>query len=101
MLEKYLAPYKSMTAKALLIHTDLLEDDCDRNTMLQSLDRKIAEKFIVGGILTCPADLSPLPLAGIPGWWPEGHQDEQFYADLQVFRPAADNLEPAPISRLS
>lgn len=100
MLEKYLAPYKSMTAKALLIHTDLLQDVVNRQTLLQSLDREIAEEFIAGNMLTRPASLSPLPLAGIPGWWPHGLQDDQFYSDPQVFRPAAENLVPAPINRL-
>jgi hypothetical protein len=28
----------------------------------------------------------PLPVHGIPGWWP-GPQDAGFYADAQVFRP--------------
>lgn len=28
----------------------------------------------------------PLPVHGIPGWWP-GAQDEAFYADAVVFRP--------------
>jgi hypothetical protein len=35
----------------------------------------------------------PLPLAGIPGWWP-APQDDAFYADLAVFRPAKA-LRPA------
>ena len=100
MLEKYLAPYKSMTAKALLIQTDLPQDDANRHSLLQSLDREIAEEFMAGHMLTRPASLSPLPLAGIPGWWPHGLQDDQFYSDRQVFRPAAANLVPAPINRL-
>lgn len=28
----------------------------------------------------------PLPVLGIPGWWP-ANQDPSFYADTQVFRP--------------
>ena len=34
-----------------------------------------------------PADLAPLPLMGIPGWWTSGDQDDRFYADRAVFRP--------------
>jgi len=35
----------------------------------------------------------PLPLAGIPGWWP-APQDAAFYADVAVFRPPKP-LRPA------
>jgi len=31
------------------------------------------------------ANFSPLPVFGIPGWWPQ--QDEAFYEDAFVFRP--------------
>ena len=29
----------------------------------------------------------PLPVLGIPGWWP-ANEDLEFYRDKQVFRPA-------------
>ena len=29
---------------------------------------------------------SPLPLLGVPGWWP-ANADPDFYADASVFRP--------------
>jgi len=43
------------------------------------------------------ADLSPLPLMGIPGWWAGGPQDQSFYDDQSVFRPAASHHVIAPI----
>ena len=98
MLEKYLSPYKSMTAKALLIHTE--HAYTDRNELLKFLDREIADHLVDETILTKPACLAPLPLAGIPGWWPDATQDEQFYNDVNVFRPPAGNLIPAPIYSL-
>ncbi len=98
ILEKYLSAYKSMTAKALLVHSE--HQYKDRNELLEYLDREIADQLLRGTILTKPACLAPLPLAGIPGWWPDASQDEQFYADVDVFRPPARNLGPAPVSRL-
>lgn len=98
ILEKYLSPYKAMTAKALLIHTD--HEYTDRNELLEFLDRNIADQLLRGAILTKPACLAPLPLAGVPGWWSDANQDEQFYDDVKVFRPAGENLVPAPISSL-
>lgn len=101
MLEKYLSPYKSMTAKALLIHIDPDFMRFAHEDKLVRLDRFIANGLAGGRILTKPACLSPLPLAGVPGWWAQSEQrDETFYQDLQVFRPAPANLTPAPVIKM-
>jgi len=98
MLEKYLSPYKAMTAKALLLHTH--HEYTDRNALLGFLDQAIAAQLLSGDILTKPASLAPLPLAGIPGWWTDAIQDGHFYNDINVFRSPPGNLAPAPISSL-
>jgi len=99
MLEKYLSPYKSMTAKALLIYVDSDFMALPRPEILERLDDVIARRLLVGEILTKPACLAPLPLAGVPGWWPCAEQsDAKFYADLQVFRRPPANLIPAPVA---
>ena len=98
MLEKYLSPYKAMTAKALLIHVDAGFMQLSRAKMIDRLDRVIADQLLNAHILNRPACLSPLPLAGVPGWWPGDEQeDEQFYSDLQVFRPAPADLIPVAV----
>jgi len=94
MLEKYLAPYKSMTAKALLLHVNEETMRLPRDQLLARVDEFIAGQMLAGTLLTKPADLSPLPLAGVPGWWQEP-QNEAFYDDLQVFRAPPVNLKPA------
>ena len=98
MLEKYLSPYKAMTAKALLVlvNSDFME--LPRQEMLNHLDREISKQMLSGQTLTKPAALSPLPLAGVPGWWPHGDQgSNMFYDDQQVFRPPPEKLMPAPV----
>jgi hypothetical protein len=97
LLEKFPRPYKSLTAHALLIWLDdsLLEQP--RATLLQMLDEMLAERLLSGSILDSPASLSPLPLMGIPGWWPPQEQDDDFYADRQVFRPPHGNNRKAPV----
>lgn len=98
ILEKYLSPYKSMTAKALLVHVDPDFMKLPRHEILTCLDKDIAERLRRGNLLTHPACLAPLPLAGVPGWWPADEQgDAAFYQDLQVFRPPTTNLIPAPV----
>jgi len=98
MLEKYLAPYKSMTAKALLVHVDADFPELSRQEMLTCLDKEISKHMLAGMLMTEPACLTPLPLAGVPGWWPEDEQGEDlFYDDPTVFRPPPTSLVPVPV----
>ena len=100
MLEKYLSPYKSMTAKALLVQLDENLPQMSRNDLLKLLDNGIATQLLNGNILTTPASLAPLPLAGIPNWWPGHEQSAAFYNDPQVFRPPPAGLQPMPVIRV-
>ena len=98
MLEKYLKPYKSMTAKALLVAVDADFLSLSRRDQLIDLDNKIARQIRNRNLLADPACLSPLPLAGVPGWWSNDEQNNgNFYDDIHVFRPAAAKLKRAPI----
>ena len=97
-LEKSLAPYKSMCANVLFVQAPAEFLALTREQRALTLDRVVAELVLKGGVLRNPACLSPLPLAGVPGWWPRANQDEPgFYLDLDVFRPPPANLAPAPI----
>lgn len=94
VLEKFLAPYKSITAHALLLH-------CPDRLPAEDLDRLLAALLEQPGRFSSTADLSPLPLMGIPGWWTGGPQDRSFYADNTVFRPPPKNRVPAPVYSLA
>lgn len=98
LLEKCLAPYKSMTAHALLLHLD--SASVQGEDPLRQVDAVLAECLLAGRLCTSPSDLSPLPLAGIPGWFGGQAQDAAFYADQAVFRPPPANLRPAPLHGL-
>ena len=87
LLEKFLQPYKSLTAHALLLRMDDSPGGSQRKRQLSVIDSLLAERIMDGSILESPACLSPLPLMGIPGWWPSAEQDSEFYDDRQVFRP--------------
>jgi len=91
MLEKYLNPYKSMTAKAVLVEIDAASGCLNRETNIRMLDHYLAEQLENTSLLSNPVELTPLPLAGIPGWWTSTSQSPDFYADHKVFRaPPAD-----------
>ena len=89
-----------MTAKALLVQIDAKYMALSRDELLPYLDKQLAEQVLAANIMTTPACLTPLPLAGVPGWWPDAEQDDEFYADQQVFRPPPPQLEPAPVFTL-
>lgn len=97
LLEKFPQPYKSLTAHALLLHLDESYFEQPRNLQLAALDGMLAERLLAGTILDSTASLSPLPLMGIPGWWPSHEQNDDFYADQQVFRSFFGTGPKAPI----
>jgi hypothetical protein len=83
LMEKLVSPYKAITG-----HTWVLEAESSilalPDTEIQAwLDAKVSEQ-LQGGLNT--ADFTHLPVLGVPGWWPA--QEEDFYADRAVFRPA-------------
>lgn len=86
LMDKLTKPYKSITAHAWVVEVEPLffhlPDDEQRN----QLDLIVTEQLTQG--LTT-ANFTPLPVAGVPGWWPQ--QDENFYADAFVFRPKRAN----------
>lgn len=90
ILEKFLDPYKSLTAHALVLYAP-------EHQTAEAVDVLLGRLLASDGVLQSPADLSPLPLMGIPGWWVGSPQDRTFYDDRTVFRPAASHHVIAPI----
>jgi hypothetical protein len=86
LYEKALAPFLGMTGKALVFDVapavleraaDALRAEVDRLTALHVLD---PERMLR------PRELCPLPVLGVPGWWP-ANEDARFYDDRGYFRP--------------
>jgi len=78
VLEKLLSPWPGITAKCLFIKMPA-------DTTLDALDATIAQRWR-NATIAGPASLFPMPVLGIPGWWPANEMAE-FYADERVFRP--------------
>ena len=84
LLEKLVAPYRSVTSHAWIV--DVPRDyfgwtPADRRAWL---DGQIAPT-LASAPLT-PRDFAPLPILGVPGWWP-ANEDPAYYLDVSVFRP--------------
>lgn len=77
LFEKLLAPYKALCGHARIIAADPRTPDAE-------LDRLAAAAFDEQSLRR--GAFTPLPLLGIPGWWP-ANEDAGFYADTAVFRP--------------
>ena len=99
LLDKLRTPYKAMTAHALLLHGDTPTASESIDEWFARLDTLLAHRLLAG-LCSHPSELSPLPLMGLPGWWPEGPQDDRFYADSGVFRTPSRGFQPAPVHGL-
>ena len=76
LLEKLMKPYKGITAHVLCIPKHALSTD-------EQVDAWLCQQLTAERLKTKP--FLPLPLSGIPGWWP-GNQAPDFYEDKKVFR---------------
>lgn len=90
LLEHGLRPELFAIGKCLVVQGDAAAEPC-----VQAVADAIAD----GDVLNDPLELRPLPLAGIPGWYP-GNADAAFL-DAECFRPLrAGRGYPAPIMAL-
>lgn len=74
VLEQALDPWPGITCKALVLPTGQ-DADWEAARCVWDLPEDAG-----------PRDLPPLPVFGLPGWWPG--QDAGFYGDARYFRPA-------------
>jgi len=88
IMEKLVQPYKAITAHTLICRVDAHFHQLAAAEKTAMLDARVAQQLASRELL--PAAFSPLPVLGVPGWWPQ--QDRQFYADTAVFRPRRDQL---------
>jgi hypothetical protein len=83
LMEKLVAPYKAITAHTRIVHAPSAYFGMDDAAQRAWLDETVAAQLAGEGLGR--AGFTPLPVLGIPGWWPQ--QDKVFYEDAAVFRP--------------
>lgn len=91
LLHKLITPYKAICAHAWIV----IVSDAQWRQMrdgdqpaIAAIDAMVAAQLkaeSIAGTLT-PRSLTPLPVLGIPGWWPP-NDEPAFYNDAAVFRP--------------
>lgn len=82
LMEKLVQPYKAITAHAYVVRVDTDFFTFGADAKREFLDQLVAQGLASLSLST--SDYTPLPVLGLPGWW--AVQDEEFYADTQVFR---------------
>lgn len=83
--EALLAPFRGLTAKAVLYEVDASWLVWPRAEQVAAVDRWLAADMTAGRFVR-PRDFHPLPLLGIPGVVPES-EDATYYDDTWQFRP--------------
>lgn len=84
--EMLLSPYIGLTGKYLPIKVDSDFWQLSLQAQYSGLDEALYRACLVGELLQHKGGLKPLPLLGIPGWYPD-NDDPQFYANEDYFRP--------------
>ena len=85
LLEKLVAPFRACTAHAWIVDVPSAYFSWTAPARDAWLDRAVADALAAADALT-PRRFAPLPVLGIPGWWPE-NEAVSFYDDATVFRP--------------
>jgi hypothetical protein len=78
-------PYIGLTGKALFVTVEPSFFSLSLAHQYQQLDSKLVELIIDEQILKDNKHLSPLPLLGVPGWYPD-NEKASFYDNKQYFR---------------
>jgi hypothetical protein len=90
MLESLLAPHPGLVARGLLLHLPPGSSRFDLDSLVARRIRDFRQQLCV---------LDPVPLLGIPGYWPE--QTAEFYDDTRHFRFDGRSRRPGTNDDLS
>lgn len=85
MYEKALRPFEGITARGVLF--DVNEDFLGLTLaqQLDEIDKRLAAHIAYPGHFNNTRELAPVPILGVPGWWPD-NQQPAFYDNEKYFR---------------
>lgn len=92
LLEQLQRPYKGLTAHVLCVPMPAVGADAGAGTGADPHPWDAALAACIdgwSGDTWAAKPFTPLPVLGIPGWWPD-NADPSFYDDVRVFRPPRD-----------
>ena len=83
--EKALAPFVGITGRGLLFAVDPSLYALPLQAQMGALDARLAALIADETALNTTRDLAPVPILGVPGWWP-ANSTEAFYDNTDYFR---------------
>jgi hypothetical protein len=86
LYEKALQPFVGITGRGVLFDVDHGFSALPPAQQLQQLDERLAARIADKALFCATRELAPLPLLGMPGWWPDNCR-ESFYDNTGYFRP--------------
>lgn len=86
LYEKALQPYVGMTGQGLLLPVEQAYFDWPPERRLAYLDELLAQYLSAPGHCRDTAELTPVPLLGVPGWTPDS-DSSAYYDNTAYFRP--------------
>lgn len=94
--EQLLAPFRGLTAKAVLYPVSAEALAAPLPELLPAVDARLAED-LASGRYARPRDFQPVPLLGIPGVTPD-NEDPAYYQDTGQFRPGRRSRAAASLA---
>ena len=97
LLEKLVQPRKALTAH-VYIARDAMNSIANSAPAAPHLTDRALDAWVSSDLHAqhlAQKPFTPLPVLGVPGWWPP-NQDPAFYADATVFRSPAMSPDKAP-----
>ncbi|HPE59225.1 MAG TPA: DUF3025 domain-containing protein [Thiolinea sp.] len=81
LFEKLMTPYVGLTAHAILLQVDAGFADQPLIRQQEQISQALVN---ILAQVDAPGALSPVPVLGIPGWWPT--QNDEFFSNTAYFR---------------
>jgi hypothetical protein len=86
LYHKALDPFVGMTAKGILLQVPPASLEGPLQAQIPEIDRLLALHLWNRENLRQGRDLAPVPVLGVPGWWPD-NEHPGFYDNAAYFRP--------------
>jgi hypothetical protein len=86
LMEKGLDPFVGMTGHGWILAVAPAVLAQPESALLAHLDAELARHLDQGDAGALRAEITPVPVLGVPGWW-AANDDPEFYDDTAYFRP--------------